>query len=86
MLLAGDIGGTKTSLAVFSPEAGLRTPLAAAAFPFLKDSGYDEEPAWLSEQLAAADDPTPIIVSSALDTERPCELCVVTLAKGPCRI
>jgi glucokinase len=33
MLLAGDIGGTKTELAVFSPEAGLRTPLAQARYP-----------------------------------------------------
>lgn len=33
MLLTGDIGGTKTSLAVFSPEAGPRAPLAEATFP-----------------------------------------------------
>ena len=33
MLLAGDIGGTKTNLAVFSPEAGLRAPLVEATFP-----------------------------------------------------
>lgn len=33
MLLAGDIGGTKTDLAVYSPEAGPRTPLATAEFP-----------------------------------------------------
>ena len=33
MLLAGDIGGTKTALAVFSPEAGPRAPLAEATFP-----------------------------------------------------
>ena len=33
MLLAGDIGGTKTNLAVYSPEAGLRRPLAQATFP-----------------------------------------------------
>jgi len=33
MLLAGDIGGTKTKLAVFSPEDGARTPLAEATFP-----------------------------------------------------
>jgi glucokinase len=33
MLLAGDIGGTKTVLAVFSPEAGPRAPLAEATFP-----------------------------------------------------
>jgi glucokinase len=33
MLLAGDIGGTKTNLAIFSSEAGLRAPLAEATFP-----------------------------------------------------
>jgi len=33
MLLAGDIGGTKTNLAIYSPEAGLRKPLVEATFP-----------------------------------------------------
>jgi glucokinase len=33
MLLAGDIGGTKTVLAVFSPESGPHTPLIEATFP-----------------------------------------------------
>jgi glucokinase len=33
MLLAGDIGGTKTNLAVFSAEAGLHAPLAEKTFP-----------------------------------------------------
>jgi glucokinase len=33
MLLAGDIGGTKTVLAVFSPAAGPREPQAQATFP-----------------------------------------------------
>jgi glucokinase len=33
MLLAGDIGGTKTALAVFSAEAGSRVPHAQAEFP-----------------------------------------------------
>src|SRR6266487_2578314 len=32
MLLAGDIGGTKTNLAVFSPEKGWRIPNAEATF------------------------------------------------------
>jgi glucokinase len=42
-------------------------------------SGYADEPAWLTKQLATADDPTPIIVNAALIDERPCELCVATL-------
>ncbi len=33
MLLAGDIGGTKTNLAIYSLEAGLRHPLVQATFP-----------------------------------------------------
>jgi glucokinase len=48
-------------------------------YAYLKNSGYADEPAWLTEQLAAADDPTPIIVNAALDSQRPCELCVATL-------
>jgi glucokinase len=48
-------------------------------YAYLKDSGYAEEPTWLAEQLATADDPTPIIAKAALDEARPCELCVATL-------
>jgi glucokinase len=48
-------------------------------YAFLKDSGYAAEPAWLAERLAAAEDPTPVIVNAALDGERPCELCAATL-------
>jgi len=33
MLLAGDIGGTKTNLAVYSAEAGLAAPLVESSFP-----------------------------------------------------
>jgi len=33
MLLAGDIGGTKTNLAVFSTESGLREPVVEGTFP-----------------------------------------------------
>ncbi|MCP4165652.1 MAG: glucokinase [Chloroflexi bacterium] len=47
-------------------------------YAYLKDSGYAEEPRWLAEQLVAAEDPTPVIVSAALD-ERPSELCAATL-------
>ena len=47
-------------------------------YAYLKDSGYAEEPAWLAEQLAAAEDPTPIIVNAAQDQSRPCELAAAT--------
>jgi glucokinase len=33
MILAGDIGGTKTDLAIFTPEAGPRKPLVRKEFP-----------------------------------------------------
>lgn len=33
MLLAGDIGGTKTEMAIFSPDDGPRKPLARKIFP-----------------------------------------------------
>jgi len=48
-------------------------------YAYLKDSGYAEEPAWLAEQLAAADDPTPVIVKAGLDEGRRCRLCQATL-------
>lgn len=47
---------------------------------YLKDIGYAGEPPWLASQLAAAKDPTPVIVNAALrHTEQPCELAVATL-------
>jgi glucokinase len=46
-------------------------------YAYLKESGYAEEPDWLSEELAAAKDPNPVIVKAAL--ERKSELCVATL-------
>jgi len=48
-------------------------------YAYLKESSYAEEPAWLAEQLARVDDPTPVIVNAALDTEKPCALCRATL-------
>lgn len=40
-LLAGDIGATKTDLAVFSTEAGPRKPLAMATFPSAAYAGLE---------------------------------------------
>ena len=48
-------------------------------YRYLKETGHADEPAWLAEQLAASDDPTPVIVGAALDQTRPCPLCVATL-------
>ena len=33
IVLAGDIGGTKTNLALFTAESGLNAPLAETTFP-----------------------------------------------------
>jgi glucokinase len=50
----------------------------ANIYAFLRDSGY-EEPAWLAGRLAAADDPTPIIVNVALGAQDPCRICDTAL-------
>lgn len=57
-------------------SGGLGIPLLYA---YLKDAGYAEEPAWLAENLAASEDPTPIIMATALEQESSCELCQATL-------
>lgn len=44
-------------------------------YEFLRDEGHAPESPWLAEQIAAAEDPTPIIVGAGLDRDRPCELC-----------
>jgi glucokinase len=48
-------------------------------YAFLRESGYAEEPEWLAEQLAEAEDLTPIISRAAFDEERPCTLCRATM-------
>ena len=41
-------------------------------YNYLKECGYAPEPEWLTQLLAAADDPVPIIVQSALAQDRDC--------------
>ncbi len=48
-------------------------------YAYLRDSGYAEEPPSLAEELATAEDPTPVIVKYALDESPQHELCVATL-------
>jgi glucokinase len=50
-------------------------------YAYLKVSGYAEEPPWLAERLAVADDHAPLIVETALekDKETRGDLCVATL-------
>ncbi|HVM71290.1 MAG TPA: glucokinase [Anaerolineales bacterium] len=47
-------------------------------YAYLKSTGL-EEPAWLAEQLAASEDPTPVIINAAQDASRPCKLAAETL-------
>jgi glucokinase len=48
-------------------------------YDFVKDSGYAEEPQWLSEQLSSTLDRSPIIVNNALDIDSACEICATTI-------
>jgi glucokinase len=48
-------------------------------YHYLKEMGFAQEPDWLAQELAAADDPVPLIVNSALKGEPPCDLCRATL-------
>ncbi|MBV9279412.1 MAG: glucokinase [Chloroflexi bacterium] len=48
-------------------------------YAYLRDSGHAEEPDWLADRLRSAADPTPIIVTTALDPEADCHLCTATL-------
>ena len=56
--------------------SGLGLPNIYAA---LREEGIAPESAWVADRLAAADDPTPIIVDAALDPKRACALCRETL-------
>jgi glucokinase len=48
-------------------------------YAYFKEIAGIEEPAWLSEQLALAEDDTPVIINAACDKERRSELAVTTL-------
>lgn len=48
-------------------------------YRFLMESGSLEEPEWLTRRLAEVDDPTPVIVESALNREPSSAVCTHTL-------
>jgi glucokinase len=47
-------------------------------YAYLKSTGLTE-PAWLAEEIASADDSTPVILSAGQNQARPCELAAATL-------
>jgi glucokinase len=47
-------------------------------YSYLKTTGL-QEPAWLAEELAGCEDPTPLIFSAARDASRKCELAQATV-------
>ena len=87
MLIAGDIGGTKTDLAIYSPESGPHAPLAqtevrSADYPSLQ-AMVDEFLAdvKLSVDVASFDVAGPVIDGHAKTTNLPWVLDERTLAK-----
>jgi glucokinase len=56
MLLAGDIGGTKTTLALFAPDRSVHNPLATATFPSAQFASLEAiVRVFLGQQRASAD-------------------------------
>jgi len=43
-------------------------------YEYLRDEGHVSAPAWLEELVAAAEDPTPVLVTAGLDPLRPCPI------------
>jgi len=87
-MLAGDIGGTKTNLAIFSLEAGAHTPLIESTFP---SSRYDSLIAIAGEFLSQVDyTPTvasfgvagPVIEGEATITNLPWRMSEAKLAEA----
>ena len=50
-----------------------------AIYDFYKTFYRVEEPEWLAEAFAASEDPAPVIVAAALDTEKNCEIAQKTV-------
>jgi glucokinase len=51
----------------------------ANIYSYLRDTGKASEPEWLAEELAGLEDPVPVIINTALDETRHCEICALTL-------
>ena len=48
-------------------------------YDFFKSRGDLDEPSWLADKLAAAEDRAPVIINTALDDQLSCSLCRITL-------
>lgn len=48
-------------------------------YAFLKDEGYAEEPDWLRDEIAQAEDMPPVIFDAAIDGKKDCEICTMTI-------
>jgi len=48
-------------------------------YAFLRDEGFAEEPAWLRDELAGADDLPPIIFDAAIKGKKDSEICKMTV-------
>jgi glucokinase len=48
-------------------------------YEFLRDEGYAEEPDWLRDEIAQAEDMPPVIFSAALDEKKDCKICRMTI-------
>jgi glucokinase len=57
-------------------SGGLGIPIL---YEFFTKTGRYTPPDWLTEALANASDDTPVIIQSALDDDRPCEVCTAVL-------
>ena len=87
MLLAGDIGGTKTDLAVYSVERGPRSPITQATFP---SASYPSLEALVREFLGQVRVPVaeasfgvagPVVAGRAKVTNLPWEIAAEQLSK-----
>lgn len=65
------LAAERTQVSVEDVCSGIGMP---NIYNFLRDSGQAKEPAWLAEQLAAAEDPTPLIFDSAMSVEMSAEI------------
>lgn len=88
MILAGDIGGTKTSLAVIDPDRGMNRPVIEGTLPSTEFSGLEMlvksflEGKSLNIKSACFGVAGPVVNGSAKITNLPWRLCEDDLAKS----